>query len=149
MSDNRLPAQLLGSLCPTPLNDRQQIVLGHGSGGKLTSQLLESIFLRAFRNDVLERLDDQAVLQIGPTRLAFTTDSFVVTPLSSPAATSASWRFMAQLTIWRSAGPGHCMLPQPSFWRKDWSSKNSSELSNPCARPRLTPACSLLPATPR
>lgn len=84
MSDNRLPAQLLGSLCPTPLNDRQQIVLGHGSGGKLTSQLLESIFLRAFRNDVLERLDDQAVLQIGPTRLAFTTDSFVVTPLFFP-----------------------------------------------------------------
>jgi hydrogenase expression/formation protein HypE len=59
-------------------------VLGHGSGGKLTADLIEKIFLPAFRNPTLDRLDDQAVVAIGGARLAFTTDSFVVTPIFFP-----------------------------------------------------------------
>jgi len=70
--------------CPLPIFDHKQIVLGHGSGGKLTSDLIESIFLPAFRNPTLDKLDDQAVLTINGTRLAFTTDSFVVTPIFFP-----------------------------------------------------------------
>jgi hydrogenase expression/formation protein HypE len=73
-----------GSMCPLPLTHDEQIVLGHGSGGKLTAQLIDRVFLRAFSNPVLDRLDDQAVLQIGSSRLAFTTDAFVVTPLFFP-----------------------------------------------------------------
>ncbi len=74
---------LLGS-CPIPIFKHKQIVLGHGSGGKLTSELVDTIFLPAFRNPVLEKLDDQAVLAINGSRLAFTTDSFVVTPIFFP-----------------------------------------------------------------
>jgi hydrogenase expression/formation protein HypE len=59
-------------------------VLGHGSGGKLTADLIEKIFLPAFGNPVLNKLDDQAVLTVGGARLAFTTDSFVVTPIFFP-----------------------------------------------------------------
>jgi hydrogenase expression/formation protein HypE len=70
--------------CPLPIFDHKQIVLGHGSGGKLTSELIEKIFLPAFGNPILDKLDDQAVLIIGGTRLAFTTDSFVVTPIFFP-----------------------------------------------------------------
>jgi hydrogenase expression/formation protein HypE len=70
--------------CPLPIFDHQQIVLGHGSGGKLTADLIEQIFLPAFSNPVLNKLDDQAVLTIGGARLAFTTDSFVVTPIFFP-----------------------------------------------------------------
>ena len=75
---------LPGSACPVPITHHEQIVLGHGSGGKLSAQLIEQVFLPAFRNPVLDRLDDQAVLDINSSRLAFTTDAFVVTPLFFP-----------------------------------------------------------------
>src|SRR5260370_41489632 len=67
--------------CPTPLPAKDRILLGHGSGGKLSADLLREVFLPVFRSPVLSRLDDQAVLQVGAERLAFTTDSFVVKPL--------------------------------------------------------------------
>jgi hydrogenase expression/formation protein HypE len=70
--------------CPLPVLDHKQVLLGHGSGGTLTAQLLERIFLPAFKNPILDRLDDQAVLDAPGTRLAFTTDSYVVTPLFFP-----------------------------------------------------------------
>lgn len=70
--------------CPTPITERKNIVLGHGSGGRLTAQLIRDFFLAAFDNEILRKLDDQAVFDIGSVRLAFTTDSFVVTPLFFP-----------------------------------------------------------------
>jgi hydrogenase expression/formation protein HypE len=70
--------------CPLPIFDHPQIVLGHGSGGKLSAELIEKVFVRRFRNATLERMDDQAQIEIGGTRLAFTTDSFVVTPIFFP-----------------------------------------------------------------
>jgi hydrogenase expression/formation protein HypE len=75
---------LLSGSCPLPIFDHKQIVLGHGSGGKLTADLIDKIFLPAFRNPTLDKLDDQAVVTIAGTRLAFTTDSFVVTPIFFP-----------------------------------------------------------------
>jgi hydrogenase expression/formation protein HypE len=77
------PSPLFAS-CPLPIFEHKNIVLGHGSGGKLTSELINKIFLPAFANPILDRLDDQAVLEIGATRLAFTTDGFVVTPIFFP-----------------------------------------------------------------
>jgi hydrogenase expression/formation protein HypE len=76
-------APVFGS-CPIPIFEHRQIVLGHGSGGKLTADLIDKIFLPAFRNPVLDKLDDQAVVMIGSSRLAFTTDAFVVTPIFFP-----------------------------------------------------------------
>ena len=70
--------------CPLPITDRKTIVLGHGSGGKLSAQLIRQMFLPAFDNPLLNRLDDQAVLAVGGARIAFTTDSYVVTPLFFP-----------------------------------------------------------------
>lgn len=70
--------------CPLPLTDRKTIVLGHGSGGRLSAQLMRELFLPAFDNEILRKLDDQAVLTAGSERIAFTTDSFVVTPLFFP-----------------------------------------------------------------
>src|ERR1700742_84740 len=81
--ENRPVTAGFGS-CPLPIFQHPQIVLGHGSGGKLTADLIDQIFLPAFRNPVLEKLDDQAVVTIGGVRLAFTTDSFVVTPIFFP-----------------------------------------------------------------
>ncbi|MGD0500086.1 MAG: hydrogenase expression/formation protein HypE [Bryobacteraceae bacterium] len=70
--------------CPLPIAQRKTIVLGHGSGGKLSAQLIRELFLPAFDNPMLNRLDDQAVLEAGGARIALTTDSFVVTPLFFP-----------------------------------------------------------------
>jgi hydrogenase expression/formation protein HypE len=67
--------------CPAPITQVEQILLGHGSGGKLTAQLIERIVLPAFRNPALDALDDQAILPFGGARLAFTTDSYVITPI--------------------------------------------------------------------
>ncbi len=69
------------SQCPMPVNQVTEILMGHGSGGKLSAQLIENLILPAFRNPELEPLDDQAVVQLGGARLAFTTDSYVVTPI--------------------------------------------------------------------
>jgi hydrogenase expression/formation protein HypE len=77
-------APSLTDSCPLPISHHEQIILGHGSGGKLTEQLIQRLFLPAFSNPLLDKLDDQAVLQINGSRLAFTTDSFVVTPIFFP-----------------------------------------------------------------
>jgi hydrogenase expression/formation protein HypE len=60
------------------------ITLAHGSGGKATHTLIDAVFLEAFRNPLLEPLEDQAVFDVGSARLALTTDSFVVSPLFFP-----------------------------------------------------------------
>ncbi len=70
--------------CPVPLTRHKTIVMGHGSGGRLSAQLVRELFLPAFDNPLLRKLDDQAVFELGSSRVAFTTDSFVVTPLFFP-----------------------------------------------------------------
>jgi hydrogenase expression/formation protein HypE len=70
--------------CPLPLAGYPTIVMGHGGGGKLGNELVENLFLPAFRNPELENLGDAAVLDLGGSRLAMSTDSFVVQPLFFP-----------------------------------------------------------------
>ena len=67
-----------------PLADYPTIVMGHGGGGKLGNELVEHLFLPAFRNPELENLGDAAVLDAAGARLAISTDSFVVQPLFFP-----------------------------------------------------------------
>ncbi len=73
-----------GWSCPLPLRDYPYIVIGHGGGGKLSSELVEHLFLPAFRNAALENLSDSSVIEVPAGRLAFSTDSFVVQPLFFP-----------------------------------------------------------------
>jgi hydrogenase expression/formation protein HypE len=77
------PNRLLGA-CPVPISDYQEIVLGHGSGGKLSQQLIQKILLPQFRNELLAPLHDGAVFSLNGTRIAFSTDSFVVSPVFFP-----------------------------------------------------------------
>jgi hydrogenase expression/formation protein HypE len=70
--------------CPLPLADYPTIVMGHGGGGKLGNELVEHLFLPAFRNTALENLGDAAVLDLSAGRIAMSTDSFVVQPLFFP-----------------------------------------------------------------
>lgn len=70
--------------CPAPITAGDTVLLGHGSGGRLSAELMRSVFLPAFENETLARLDDQAIVRVHGTRVAFTTDTFVVKPLFFP-----------------------------------------------------------------
>ncbi|MCR5343862.1 MAG: hydrogenase expression/formation protein HypE [Butyrivibrio sp.] len=60
-----------------------KVTMAHGSGGASTSELIENIFAKHFKNEYLDRMEDSAVVP-GSERLAVTTDSFVVTPYFFP-----------------------------------------------------------------
>jgi hydrogenase expression/formation protein HypE len=70
--------------CPLPLAGYPTIVMGHGGGGKLGNELVEHLFLPAFRNPALENLGDAAVFDLGSGKVAMSTDSFVVQPIFFP-----------------------------------------------------------------
>ena len=67
-----------------PVLRDERITLAHGAGGKATRDLVEALFLEELGNDALAPLGDSAVLTTPPGRVAFTTDSYVVRPLSFP-----------------------------------------------------------------
>jgi hydrogenase expression/formation protein HypE len=76
-----------GWICPIPLQNYPTIVMGHGAGGKMMNDLIRHLFASEFQNDLLGQLGDSTVLEqfaIRGERLAFTTDSFVVSPLFFP-----------------------------------------------------------------
>lgn len=84
MSENTVQMDFSNWSCPLPLVGYPTIVMGHGGGGKLGNELVEHLFLPAFRNAALENLGDAAVLNLITGRLAMSTDSFVVQPLFFP-----------------------------------------------------------------
>ncbi|MDJ0346094.1 hydrogenase expression/formation protein HypE [Streptomyces sp. H10-C2] len=71
-------------VCPVPLRDTPTIVMGHGGGGVMSGELIEHLFLPAYGAAAVAELGDSAVLSVGGTRLAFSTDSFVVKPMFFP-----------------------------------------------------------------
>lgn len=84
------PLSLFDS-CAMPRLQYDHILLGHGSGGRLTADLIQRVFVPGFDNDILAALEDQATVSLDgkpngvkSLRLAFTTDSFVVRPLFFP-----------------------------------------------------------------
>ncbi len=75
--------------CPMPLRNYPNIMMGHGAGGKMMNDLIKHLFAPLFDSPTLEQFGDSAVLDIIETgkkgqRLAFSTDSFVVSPLIFP-----------------------------------------------------------------
>jgi hydrogenase expression/formation protein HypE len=80
--------------CPVPLRDHPTVQMAHGGGGRFMRQLIEAMFIPAFkgargqgletRRQVEEPAHDSAVMEIGGMRLAFTTDTFVVSPMFFP-----------------------------------------------------------------
>ncbi len=58
----------------------RRLLLGHGSGGRLSRELIQDVFLTAFDNPQLEPLADSAVVDAADGRIAFTTDAYIVSP---------------------------------------------------------------------
>lgn len=91
MADNNLSVNAAAfGACPLPKSRYEHILLGHGSGGQLTAELIQRLFLPGFGNDVLGAMEDQATLPLERNdrsqsgKIAFTTDAFVVRPLFFP-----------------------------------------------------------------
>ena len=97
MNTDKDKLNLLGWTCPLPLQHYPTIVMGHGAGGQMMADLIEHLFLPAFDNEWLGQMGDSTVLDnslldnslLGNSSpvnssLAFTTDSFVVSPLYFP-----------------------------------------------------------------
>lgn len=86
------PGESSKAKLPTPWLDRmrdKRITMAHGSGGKAMRELIERLFVEAFNNPLLAAMEDQAVVSLEElrqhgTKLAFTTDSYVVNPLFFP-----------------------------------------------------------------
>lgn len=73
-----------GWTCPLPLQNYPTIVMGHGAGGKMMNDLIVHLFAAEFDSSLLRQLADSTTIELGGLRLAFTTDSFVVSPLFFP-----------------------------------------------------------------
>lgn len=76
-----------GLNCPVPKSDYDTIVLAHGGGGKLTHNLIENLFQKHFSNPDLDPLHDGAMITVEHGRIAFSTDSYVVSPIVFPGGT--------------------------------------------------------------
>jgi hydrogenase expression/formation protein HypE len=85
MSQNN-PVSMQGAVCPLPLAHQNQIVIGHGSGGRMSQELIQRVFYPYLRSDGLLQGNDAARLAIPstPGRLAISTDSHIVAPLIFP-----------------------------------------------------------------
>lgn len=80
----------VGLSCPIPLEEYPTVQLAHGGGGRLTKHLVDQLFVPAFDNETLARLNDGAVLEVQGGRIAFTTDSFVIKPAFFPGGNIGS-----------------------------------------------------------
>ena len=100
MSDETVNME--GAVCAPPLPHNEQIVMGHGAGGRMTHQLIQKAFLPAFDNTALRAGDDAAVLEpAAGVQLSISTDADVVRRCSSPAVTSVVWQCAARSMMWR------------------------------------------------
>lgn len=76
--------------CPTPRTVGDRVLLGHGSGGKMSAALLKERFLPHLANPALLRLGDAAVVPVEGSQIAISTDTFVVSPLEFPGGNIGS-----------------------------------------------------------
>ncbi len=97
--------------CPVPLPPGETVLLGHGSGGKLTTQLIRDLLVPvlAGQGSELARLGDAAVVEVNGTRFAFTTDSFVVTPAFFPGSN------IGELSVYGTVNDLAMMGARPMF----------------------------------
>ena len=77
--------------CPMPKFGFDVITLGHGSGGLLTQQLLKSGVFDVFNNEMLNQQHDGASFELNG-KVAFSTDSYVITPIFSPEEILVNWQ---------------------------------------------------------
>jgi hydrogenase expression/formation protein HypE len=137
-SELEIPAVLNGS-CPLPLTNYKEIVLAHGSGGKLSQDLIQKVILPQFRNPLLSSLHDGAIFSLNGTRFAFSTDSYVVSPIFFPGGDIGKLAVHGTVNDLAMCGarPMHLSvgfileegLPMEDFWRVVRSMREATDLA--------------------
>ena len=74
----------ISPVCPTPILQHETVQMAHGAGGRLSQALMQRVFMPHLHNAFLDLLDDQAKLDLPAGRTAFTTDTYVVSPVFFP-----------------------------------------------------------------
>jgi len=128
---------LLTASCPLSIIDYAEIVLAHGSGGKLSHQLLSQLVLPQFANEFLSPLHDGAVFSLGKERVAFSTDTYVVSPIFFPGGDIGKLAVHGTVNDLAMCGAkplylsvGFILeegLPMPDFWRVVQSMRSAAE----------------------
>ncbi|MBI1977796.1 MAG: hydrogenase expression/formation protein HypE [Candidatus Omnitrophica bacterium] len=123
--------------CPIPIVDYPNVLLAHGSGGKLMHQLIEKIFRPAFQNSYLNQQHDGAVFEVEGKRLAFTTDSYVIRPIFFPGGDIGSLAVHGTVNDLAMCGAKPLFLsagfvveegfPMESLWRVVQSMKQAAQ----------------------
>jgi hydrogenase expression/formation protein HypE len=113
--------------CPLPVSQYPHVLMAHGGGGKLSQQLLEEVFGRAFGNPLLDARHDSAQFAVPPGRLALTTDSYVVRPIFFPGGDIGSLAVHGTVNDLAMSGARPLYLtsafiieeglPMPTLWR--------------------------------
>lgn len=128
-----------GWVCPMPLRDAPNIVMGHGGGGAMSGELIEHLFLPAFGAAADAGMGDSAVLEVGGTRLAFSTDSFVVKPLVFPGGSIGELAVNGTVNDLAMAGARPWCCPPRSFSRRGPPCPRSPMWPRRSAPPRRQP----------
>lgn len=125
--------------CPLPISDYPTVTMAHGGGGKLMHQLIEKMILPAFNSPMLDTRHDGAVFSIGDSRLAFTTDSYVVKPLFFPGGDIGSLAIHGTVNDLAMCGARPLYLscgmileeglPMETLWRVVQSLKQNAEIT--------------------
>ena len=125
--------------CPIPIDRYPHVTLAHGGGGKLTHQLIEEMFLPSFKNEGLQTRHDGAVINLNGSRLAFSTDSYVVHPLFFPGGDIGSLAIHGTVNDLAMCGARPLYLscgliieeglPMETLWRVIQSMKKAAESS--------------------
>ncbi len=74
----------IAPICPIPIMQHETVQMAHGAGGRLSQALMQRVFMPHLHNSFLDLLDDQAKLDLPSGRIAFTTDTYVVSPIFFP-----------------------------------------------------------------
>lgn len=83
-TNNESLKSLAGLSCPIPISEYPRVLMAHGGGGRLSQRIVKTMIAPQFANALLEPLHDGAVFTVGGTKLAFSTDSYVVSPIVFP-----------------------------------------------------------------
>jgi hydrogenase expression/formation protein HypE len=126
--------------CPIPINELPQILLSHGGGGRLMHQLIQKMFVKSFGEETLQVVHDSAVINLDKTKIAFTTDSYVVNPLFFPGGDIGSLAINGTVNDLAMSGArplyislGFILeegLEMESLWRITQSIKEAADKAN-------------------
>ena len=125
--------------CPVPISQYPQVLLAHGGGGTLMHNLIEKMFMSEFKNPALESRHDSSVLNLDSNKIAFTTDSYVVSPLFFPGGDIGSLAIHGTVNDLSMSGAkplyisaGFIIeegLPMETLWKVVQSMQNAAKIA--------------------